>query len=228
MPDAASGIAPGLLPLIWLASPALPVGGFSYSDGLEAAIEAGSVQDAASASAWLVAQLHLVQARSDLAVVAQSVAAARAGDTDRLQQLDAWVRQTRETSELRLQAEQMGRSLGDWLRSLHGADAVQPTGWQPTWPVAFGIAAARTGAAVQDACAACAFSWAENQAAAAIKAIPLGQTDGQRILAALAAEIPAAVAHAQSLDDAGRQALAPMLAIRSSQHETQYSRLFRS
>ncbi len=218
----------GLLQLIWLASPALPVGGFSYSEGLEAAVEWGHVRDERQASDWITGQLHLALARGDLAVLVQAVPAARARDATRLRTLDDWVRQTRETSELRLQAEQMGRSLADWLRGLHPEDAALFTGWKPTYPVAFAVAAARTAAAVADIGAAFAFGWAENMVQSALKAVPLGQSAGQRILDRLAGEIPAALAHAQALDDDGRQALSPMLAILSARHEVQYSRLFRS
>lgn len=208
-----------LLQLVWLASPALPVGGFSYSEGLEAAVEAGLVRDEASAGDWLVDQIHLALGRSDLAVVAQAVAAARAGDARRLAALDAWVRQTRETSELRLQTEQMGKSMGALFAAQAG---------DHTYPVAFACAAAASGAAARQVLLAYAFGWAENMMQSAIKSVPLGQSSGQRILGRLAAEIPAAVDHALALDDASRQAFSPMLAILSAQHETQYSRLFRS
>ena len=208
-----------LLQLVWLASPALPVGGFSYSEGLEAAVEAALVRDEASAGDWLVDQLHLALGRSDLAVVAQALAAARAGDKERLAVLDAWVRGTRETSELRLQAEQMGKSMGA-LFDAQGGDH--------TYPVAFARAAAGCGAPPRQVLLAYAFGWAENMMQSAIKSVPLGQSSGQRILARLAAEIPAAVTHALELGDAERQSFSPMLAILSAQHETQYSRLFRS
>jgi urease accessory protein len=221
-----------LLQLIWLASPALPVGGFSYSEGLEAAVEAALVRDEASAGDWLVEQLHVSLARGDLAVVASAVAAARQGDAMRLQALDQWVRQTRETSELRQQAEQMGRSMGEWQRSLQRAGVPsghrQPANTDTTYPVAFAVAAAGMHACPRHIALAFAFGWAENMVQAAVKAVPLGQGAGQRILARLAAGIPGAVDHALGLDDAARQAFAPMLAILSSQHETQYSRLFRS
>ena len=138
-----------LLRLIWLASPALPVGGFSYSEGLEAAVEAGLVADEASAADWLADQLHLALAQSDLAVVAQAVEAFRANDTARVAGLDRWVRRTRETSELRLQSEQMGRSLGDWSRSLEPQQ--QPDKRESlTYPVAFARAAAPVPAPVRD------------------------------------------------------------------------------
>lgn len=212
-----------LLRLVWLASPALPVGGFSYSEGLEAAVDAGLVHDEATASRWLLQQLHLALGESDLAVVAQAVTAARVGDETRIAQLDAWVRRTRETAELRLQSEQMGRSLGEWRRSVG-----EPAPGPHTYPVAFALAAAPVACEVHDVLLAYAFGWAENMMQAAIKAVPLGQGAGQRILQALAAGIPAAATRAQSLGDEDRQAFAPMLAILSSQHEHQYSRLFRS
>jgi len=214
-----------LLRLIWLASPALPVGGFSYSEGLEAAVEAGLVSDESSAADWLADQLHLALAESDLAVVAQAVAAFRANDAARVAELDRWVRRTRETSELRLQSEQMGRSLGDWSRSLEPQPGAREN---LTYPVAFARAAAPVAAPVRDIVLAYAFGWAENLMQAAIKAVPLGQSAGQRILLRLAGEIPAAADHAIALRDEDRQAFTPRLAILSAQHETQYSRLFRS
>ena len=223
-----SAFTPGLLQLIWLASPALPVGGFSYSEGLEAAVEWAGVTDEAAACDWIAAQLHLTLSRCDLPVLLQAVKAARASDGPRLRALDAWIRQTRETSEFRLQTEQMGRSLADWLRGLHPDDAALLAGWQPTYPVAFAVAAARTAASADDIAAAFCFGWAENMVQTAIKSVPLGQSAGQRILARLADEIPEALAHAATLDDDTRQALSPMLAILSARHENQYSRLFRS
>lgn len=217
-----------LLQLIWLASPALPVGGFSYSEGLEAAIEWAGVKDEASAAEWLAGQLHLSLARGDLSVVAQAIAAWSAGDLARVQSLNDWVRQTRESAEFLLQTEQMGRSFVEWLK-LHHADAAACFAeLPPTYPVAFAFAAARAGASAQDGCLAFAFGWAENMSAAAIKAVPLGQSAGQRILARLAKEIPAAVEAAMALPDDRRQSFSPMLAILSARHETQYSRLFRS
>lgn len=266
------------LHLMWLASPALPVGGFSYSEVLEAAVNKGLVTNEAQASQWLTDQLLLSQARSDLAVVAQTIAAWRQGDLPRVTELNTWVLTTRESSELRQQTQQTGRSLLEWLRQLPTATAADashtvpcdpataghtgahPTAatnglaappneatqsaerkattlqahlafardLPPTWPVAFALAAAQTAAPVRDCVLACAFGWAENMAQAAIKAVPLGQTGGQRILARLLQAIPAAVDSAIALPDHQRQAFNPMLAILSAQHEAQYSRLFRS
>jgi urease accessory protein len=223
--------AASLLQLIWLASPALPVGGFSYSEVLEAAVERARVATESIASDWLADQLHLTLARGDLAVIAQAIPAWRASDLARIRQLNDWVLQTRETSELRLQAEQMGRSLLDWLRNHDGANADHTAAcalMQPTYPVAFALAASQTAAGVRDCLLAYAFGWAENMMQAALKSVPLGQSAGQRILARLSRDIPAAVEAALQLLEGERQAFSPMLAILSAQHETQSSRLFRS
>ncbi len=172
--------------------------------------------------------MHLGLARADLALVAQAVAAWRSGDTARVHALNAWVLATRESAEFLLQTEQMGRSFVEWLK-LHHEDAAAVFAQMPvTYPVAFAFAASRTTATVEDGCLAFAFGWAENMVAAAVKAVPLGQSAGQRILARLADEIPGAVARAMALPDDERQAFSPMLAVLSARHETQYSRLFRS
>ncbi len=220
------------LQLMWLASPALPVGGFSYSEALEAAVDHGHVTGEAQASRWLRDQLQLALARSELPLLAQAIAAWQAGDAARVRELNDWVLATRESRELRAQAEQMGRSMLEWLKNRGVADprvamlaALPPA---PSWPLAFALAAAQTGAPAHDALLAFAFGWAENMVQAALKAVPLGQNAGQRILAALVEDIPPAVERALAMDDAQRQAFSPMLAILSAQHETQYSRLFRS
>jgi urease accessory protein len=167
-----------------------------------------------------------------MAVVAEAVPAWAGGDVAAVTALNHWVAATRETHELAQQAQQMGRSLLEWLRNRAGDDprvatlaALQPA---PTWPVAFALAAARTGAPVTDILASFAFGWAENMVQAALKGVPLGQSAGQRILGRLADAIPAAVQTAICLGEDGRQAFAPGLAILSARHETQYSRLFRS
>ncbi len=245
------------LKLMWLASPALPVGGYSYSEGLEAAIDAGLVSSETDAANWLRDQLLLAVARSDLAVVARAVPAWQRHDLARVRELNDWVVQTRETAELRLQTEQMGRSLVEWLRNgdkvpgtkapSDDADTVTPDQRlqhcaalppAPTWPIAFALAVAQClpqpnghadgDAALREALLSFTFGWAENMVQAAIKAVPFGQSAGQRILQALIDTIPDAIDHALALPETQRQAFTPMLAILSARHETQYSRLFRS
>jgi len=220
-----------LLQLIWLASPALPVGGFSYSEALEAAIDHEHVHDESSCANWLADQLHLSQARGDMALMAQAIPAWQTMNMARLQELSAWVHATRETQQMRLQTEQMGRSLLDWLRIQNKATAQALklcSELRPTYPMAMSLALSLAHAPLESALQAYAFGWAENMTQAALKAVPLGQISGQKILARLAHEIPQAVQHAMALSDHDRQAFCPMLAVMSARHETQYSRLFRS
>jgi urease accessory protein len=169
-----------------------PAGGrlFSYSEGLEAAVDEGLVTDEASAGRLAGRPAAPDAGARRPAVLAQAMPPGRPATLARVRTLNDWVLHTRETSELRLQTEQMGRSLADWLRpaprrrrrlaAIAGHAAAPPT------PVAFALAASRTGAPVRDIALAFAFGWAENMVQAALKAVPLGQSAGQRILARLA------------------------------------------
>lgn len=220
-----------LLQLIWLASPALPVGGFSYSEGLETAIDRGLVRSEAEAGDWLLDQLHLGLSQADLPVLAKAMQAWAAGDAPQIAALNDWALRTRDTAEFRRQAEQTGRSLVEWLKNRAPDPRVAMLGAlrpAPAWPVAFALAAVQAQASPRDALLAFAFGWAENLAQAAIKAVPLGQNGGQRILARLAEAIPHAVDAALMLPEDEHQSFTPMLAVLSAGHETQYSRLFRS
>ena len=222
-----------LLQLMWLASPALPVGGFSYSEALEAAVDDGRVTNEASAADWLVNQMALAPARADLPVLAQAHAAWQRNDLARVTQLNDFMGRTRETRELRLQSEQMGRSLVEWLRNQSVDDDARlahlaKLAPSPTWPIAFALATARANASAAQALHASLFGWAENMVQAALKAVPLGQLAGQRILQALVEQMPALIAHASTMTDDDMQSFSPMLGIASARHETQYSRLFRS
>jgi len=231
--DHAVATAATQIQLMWLASPALPVGGFSYSEGLEAAVESGAVGNEAQAAEWLASQFQLTLARSDVPLLAQACHAWREGQVERIALLNDWLRSTRESAEMRAQAEQMGRSLIDWLRNgPHAADpriaALAALPGAPLWPTAFALAVVLAGSDARGGALAFAWGWAENMAQAAMKAVPLGQAAAQRILARLASEIPSVIESALALADDERQAHAPLLAILSAQHEAQYSRLFRS
>ena len=229
-PDAAA-----LLQILWLASPALPVGGFSYSEALEAAVESGRIDGEASTRAWLDDQLHLGLARSELPVLAKAHAAWTCAHEEEAFALNDWALRTRESRESRQQTEQMGRSLVEWMKNRpqdrtqdHGVArlaAMQPA---PSWPIAFALAAVQAGAPCRETLLAFAFGWSENMVQAALKSVPLGQAAGQRVLSVLTAAIPGLVDAAMLLGDEDRQVCIPALAIMSAQHETQYSRLFRS
>lgn len=232
MSDDSAPTPAALLRLMRLASPSLPVGGFSYSEGMESAVDAGLVASEAQALGWLFDQLHLGLARSELPVVAAACRAWQRSEHDEVEALNTWFSSTRESAEQRQQAEQMGRSLAQWLANgqadaerLAVLQALRPA---PTWPIAFALAAMQAGASPASAVLAFAAGWAESMVQAAMKSVPLGQAAGQRILDALALRIEAQVEPALRLGPAHRQAFTPMLTILSSQHEAQYSRLFRS
>jgi urease accessory protein len=220
------GTDDSLLHLLWLASPTLPVGAFSYSEGLEAATDAGTVHDEASCAAWLLNQLELVQARAELPLLAAAYRAAQAADVEALQGLNAWVLATRESSEMLQQTQQMGRSLMAWMLGLQLDTALLKPLQPPTWPVAYALAGLLRGAPLAALLQAAAFGWAENLVMAAVRGVPLGQSAGQRLLAQIVQVIPQAVEAALAAPEP--IAFAPLLGITSCRHETQYSRLFRS
>ena len=193
--------------LLQLASPTLPVGAYSYSGGLEAAIEAGVVKDARSAEAWIRDVLEFSLARMELPVLKRMLEG---------EDLNEIFLASRETAELRAESVQMGYSLKKLLIDL-GAGEVPLE--QPSFPAAFAFAARHWKIEPQAALQAYLWAWLENQVIAAVKAIPLGQTEGQRMLLSLSEHFP-------DVKDEGN--FAPALAIFSSKHETQYSRLFRS
>lgn len=221
-----------LTALLHLASPALPIGAFSYSQGLEAAIEHGLIHDGDSARDWIASGLSSVLARGELPMLAHQIEHWRSHDVAALNAANDEYIGSRESAELRRETEQMGWSLAQLCVSLEWGDkarratlaAIKPIA-QPT---AFAFAAFAHDAAPDAALAAYAFSWVENQAAAALKAVPLGQLAGQRIIVALREPIDAAVRRA--LDTAPEQinTFAPQLGVLSARHESQYSRLFRS
>jgi urease accessory protein len=198
--------------LLQLASPTLPVGAYSYSQGLEAAAEAGIVTDAASARSWIADVLELSVARMELAVLRSQL-------EEPSQALNDFFLASRETAELRAETLQMGHSLQKLLVDL----GVEVPINQPALPTAYACAARAWGIAANEAALAYLWSWLENQVVAALKAIPLGQTAGQKILLELGGRLAALVEK-----EAQWSNFAPGLAFLSARHETQYSRLFRS
>ncbi|HYM47401.1 MAG TPA: urease accessory protein UreF [Burkholderiaceae bacterium] len=209
-----------LVRLLQLASPTLPVGAYSYSQGLEAAIDAGIVIDAASAEQWIGDVMEFSMSRMEAPVLFRLIK-----NPSETEALSALFLASRETAELRAETVQMGYSLNRLLPSL----GVEPFAFEePSFPAAFAAAVIAWNIDPHEALQAYLWSWLENQVMAAVKAVPLGQTDGQRMLLSLASRIPDIVSSAIALRDEDIGSFAPGFAILSSKHETQYSRLFRS
>lgn len=213
--------------LLQLASPALPVGAYSYSQGLEAAVEAGVVGDAASAQCWIADVLELAVVRLEAPVFFRLCAAWRANDGDSAARWNALFLASRESAELRAETVQMGYSLLQLTREL-GLNGGLESWEEVSFPAAFAHAVVNWDIEPRDALIAYLWAWTENQVMAAVKSVPLGQTEGQRILFALGAQLPDLAKRAASLDDDAMGNFVPGLALLSARHETQYSRLFRS
>ena len=197
--------------LLQLASPTLPVGAYSYSGGLESAIEAGLVTDAASAQRWIGDVLEHSVLKMEAPLLLKMIEQPGA-------QWNEMFLASRETAELRAETVQMGYSLNRLLPEL----SVEACAFEePSFPAVYANAVRAWGIAPRDALVAYLWAWLENQVMASVKAVPLGQTDGQKMLLALGARL-------QEVHEEEPGNFAPGLAILSSRHETQYSRLFRS
>lgn len=218
--------------LLQLASPALPVGAFSYSQGLEWAIEDGTVRDETTALAWMGGLLEHNLGSFEAPLLARLITAWQGGDIETVKRLNELHLASRETAELRAETLQMGYSLVRLLHELGDFPGevliLLDVLGEPGFPVAWSAAAATWQIPVEQAVTAYLWAWAENQAMGALKAVPLGQSAGQRILLELGARVPAIGQRALTLDPEAWSNLAPGFAIASCRHETQYSRLFRS
>ncbi len=228
MGDAALSLA--LPRLLQLASPTLPVGAYTYSQGLEWAVEAGLVRDQATAVQWIGGLLAEGIGRFEAPLSACLQRAWVAGSIGEVERLNAEFLASRESSELRAETVQMGYSLRRLLHDLDDFPVPPALDALPevAFPTAWALAAAVWEIPLADSLAAYLWSWCENQVMAALKAVPLGQTAGQRALLALGGRIPSVVQQALTLPEAAWSNFAPGLALASSCHETQYSRLFRS
>ncbi len=241
-----------LLSLLQLSSAALPVGAYSYSEGLEFVIESGRITSAADLRSWLTRELTCGSVRVDGAVMLRVHRAVMIDDRAAIARWNAWLAAMRETAELRRQSEQMGRALADLVRSLdpdvapwldaasrihpcepHNSTAIEAE-IQATiqaeiqFAIAFGIAAARSGIDERSSAIGFLQSWVTNAIGAGVKLIPLGQTDGQRVLRALDGAIERAATFAIEAADEDLETSGWGLSLASMQHETQRVRLFRS
>jgi urease accessory protein len=221
-----------LVRLLQLASPALPIGAYSYSQGMEWCVEAGTVHDAATAATWIGDLLDLVVTQGEAAVACRLLDARERRDWREFGKWNGWYCASRETSELRAETEQMGAALIKLAAALDLIDA-ETTERLADWnalslPAAYALSAHGYGIAPDAALIAYLWSWLEAQVAAAIKCVPLGQVAGQRLLRDLGAHIPGVVAGARATLDDDVTSFAPGQALASARHETQYTRLFRS
>jgi urease accessory protein len=234
LPDAAPELtvaftSPALLRLLQLASPALPIGAFAYSQGLETAIELGFIRDEASAQDFLAGVLRDGLALLELPLLERLYTAFVRDDAAAAERWSWFLVASRETDERREEERHLGRALARLLADQgvaaaagwHGRDYVTHLALFALAGATFGVPAAALGPAY-------AFSWAENQVGALSRLLPLGQLSAQRVLSALAALVPAACAHATVVTDAEIGATLPGLALASALHETQYTRLFKS
>ena len=206
--------------LLQLASPTLPVGAYSYSQGLEAAIEAGAVSDTPSAERWIGDVLQFAIATMDAPLLYRMMS-----EFDEIGRLNDLYLATRETAELLAETKQMGGSLCGLLSGLGIEDGFPEV---ISFPAAYALAATHWRIPAREAVVAYLWSWLENQVMAAVKAVPLGQTAGQKILLELGARLDGIADRAGRTPEEEWSNLAPGLAVLSSRHETQYSRLFRS
>lgn len=218
--------------LLQLASPMLPVGAYSYSQGLEWAIESGEVQDLDTAKSWIGDALQIYQASFELPVLYRLYQAWQSHQLASVREWDAFYQAGRDTAEVLAETKQMGYSLcrllndlkelpEDLLSQINGLDA-------PAFPTVHAAVAHYWQIPVSDALQAYVWGWLENQASAAMKTVPLGQVAGQKILLALGETLPDVVQQAMKLADDEISNFNPLLSIAGCLHETQYSRLFRS
>ncbi len=215
---------------LWqLISPALPVGAYAYSQGLEYAVHSGRVADEAGAGAWIRGHLHAGPACADVPVLGRCHAAWCSGDERAVRRWSRRLLANRGAAELLAEDRQLGGALARVLATL----GVAPAGaWigapEASFAALFALAAAHWGIDAGTAARGYLWAWLENQVAAAVKLIPLGQSAGQRLLFALGREIGSAARAGLRLRDEEIGANAPGVAHAAARHERQYSRLFRS
>lgn len=220
--------------LAWL-SPSFPTGAFSYSHGLEAAAASGAVQDRATLETWIAAIVARGSGRMDADILRDAYRAALAGDDSAIDAANRRGHAYRATAELALEASQQGEAFlnawqGAWVGAPEGEEGVENgahRGDGVSLPAVFGATAA-TGIALEDALLGYLQAFAGNLVSAGLRLGIIGQTDGQRILAALQPVVTAAAEAALARDPTDFGGATFALDLASMAHETQYSRLFRS
>lgn len=218
-----------LLRLLQLVSPALPVGAYAYSQGLETAVAQAWINDEASAAQWIGGLLRHPLGLLDAPVLVRLYRAWTDQDVERVKYWNDYLYAARESGELQQEDRHLGTALARLLADL---DLAEASSWRNAprvcFATLFSLAAARWGISLEHAVQGYLWTWTENQVAAAIRLIPLGQTSGQRILSTLLPEIIATAQRGIRLNDDEVGCAATGLGLVSAWHEIQYTRLFRS
>lgn len=219
-----------LLTLLQWVSPALPIGGFNYSEGLETLIAQGKITSAVAVQDWLTFELAFGSAQLETAVMVRVYRAIANGDFDAVHQWNAWLSAARESAELRAQNWQMGTALINLVATLDRLPPDLQTGQPYPWnvSVAFCIAATLGDIPLETSLLGYLHSWVTTLINAAVKLIPLGQTTGQVLLRQLQPHMQQTVQHSLKVTDKDLESCTLGLALASMQHETLYCRLFRS
>jgi urease accessory protein len=223
--------AQSLLSLLYLSSPALPVGAFAYSQGLETAIDKGWVTDENALTDWISGILTNGLALQDLPLFYRLYDAWQAEDSASVVHWNQWVFACRESAELVMEEEQMGKSIMRLLNSLGKTpttEVCRALTSECGFVAAFALAAVRFDVPAKEAAMGLCWSWMENQVTVSCKTIPLGQTKAQQVLMKLMPLLQDAIEQSLYIQDEDIGATLPGFAMASAFHETQYSRLFRS
>lgn len=220
-----------LLRLLQLSSPSLPIGAYTYSQGLESAIEKGIVNNQSSAHTWIAEFLSII-ADFEAPIVWRLLKAFAERDMAAVSYWTEYFIAARDTVEFRAETIQMGYSLGKLIVDLKIADeslqTILANQSEIPLPTAFACAAEALAVPHEAALLGMLFSLVENQVLVCVKSVPLGQVSGQSLLLSLHSEIETVLLRAQRLNDDELSNWAPGLSLLSIQHETQYSRIYRS
>ncbi|WP_024851768.1 urease accessory protein UreF [Hydrogenovibrio kuenenii] len=216
-----------LLRLLQLSSPTLPVGAYAYSQGIEAAVHSKLIVDMESAQRWLHDVLTQSISLNDLALLKHLYIAWSEGDLEKVSSLGEVSLAIRETHELRMEDQHLAKALIRLTKPL-SVDFPEEMENKETYPLVFAKFAVSWKVSLQEVLEAFCWSWLENQIAAMVKLVPLGQTQGQMLMLKMDESIHQAIEQAKQSEEEDIGNSLPMLAILSAQHETQYTRLFRS
>ena len=214
--------------LLQLVSPSLPIGAYSYSQGIEWAVEAGWITNREDLRQWMLGLTETSMQYLDLPVLKRMMTAWEGLHIDELETWNDFLIASRETRELRLEEQQRGKAFSQLIVTLEPEALAYRSIIEKSQIAGYSYACCQWHIDFQQAASGLIWSWLENQILSAVKIIPLGQTDGQKLIFELSALIPKIVSRSEKLADEELGASSVALAIASARHETQYTRLFRS